>query len=199
MREKSLLYFALGVTTVLSLGAVTNQVSSAPAKGLSLALSDTGITFPDGTVQTTAASADPRRAFYMTISQHNGAQALAACAPGFHMASIWEILDPSNLRYATDAEGADDVFRYPDSGVGPPSLSAGWVRTGFASSASATEGLGNCSAWTSSAGSDGGTNVRLEPDWASPTGTGDPSQIVTPWNSFIASCDDFDNVWCVQD
>ena len=54
MTEKRWLYFALGVTTVISLGAVTNQlVPLAPASGV--ALSETGITFPDGTEQTTAA------------------------------------------------------------------------------------------------------------------------------------------------
>ena len=55
MPEKGWLYFALGVTTVISIGAVTNQILPlAPATGLEL--NDSGITFPDGTVQTTAAS-----------------------------------------------------------------------------------------------------------------------------------------------
>lgn len=197
MKERSLLYFALGVATVLSLGAVTNQISSAPASGL--LLSDTGITFPDGTVQTTAASADTRRAFYVTISEYNGAQALAACAPGFHMAAIYEILDPSNLRYATNTEGVNDVKRWPDSGVGPPTGEGGWARTGWASSGSSVEGRGNCFAWTSSDAGHYGTYVMLVRDWASATGTGNPAQIVTPWDSFIHTCDDLDNVWCVQD
>lgn len=39
------------------------------------------------------------RGFYLTTTTHTGDQALAACAAGFHMASLWEILDPSNLRY----------------------------------------------------------------------------------------------------
>ena len=50
MRDRRLLYFALGVTSVLSLGAVVNQVSS-PQSTSGLGLNDTGITFADGTTQ----------------------------------------------------------------------------------------------------------------------------------------------------
>ena len=74
-----------------------------------------------------AASAEDKkasRAFYLTTTTHTGAQATTACAAGFHMASLWEIFDPSNLRYdATVGATADD------SGAGPPFL-GGWVRTG---------------------------------------------------------------------
>ncbi len=49
MSNKRFFYFTLGVLSVVSLGAVTNQLV---ANGLGL--SDTGIIFPDGTVQTTA-------------------------------------------------------------------------------------------------------------------------------------------------
>ena len=52
MKRNGLLYFALGVATVISLGAVTNQIVPLTATGISL--SDTGVTFSDGTVQTTA-------------------------------------------------------------------------------------------------------------------------------------------------
>jgi hypothetical protein len=54
MGEKRFLYFALGLLAVVSLGAVTNQFAPlAPTSGL--AFSDTAITFPDGTMQLTAA------------------------------------------------------------------------------------------------------------------------------------------------
>jgi hypothetical protein len=52
MRERRSLYFALGVMTVVSLGAVTNQL--APSAN-PLVLRDEGIQFPDGTIQRTAA------------------------------------------------------------------------------------------------------------------------------------------------
>lgn len=57
MKQSGLLYFALGVTTVVSIGAVTNQL--VPAAPIGVALSDAGITFPDGTLQTTAAAGNP--------------------------------------------------------------------------------------------------------------------------------------------
>jgi hypothetical protein len=53
MTEKPWLYFALGVTTVISIGAVTNQLI--PAVPAGVALSDTGVIFPDGSEQTTEA------------------------------------------------------------------------------------------------------------------------------------------------
>lgn len=43
MGEKPWLYFALGVTTVISIGAVTNQMMPAAPAG-SLSFSDAGIT-----------------------------------------------------------------------------------------------------------------------------------------------------------
>ena len=57
MTEKRWLYFALGVTTIISLGAVTNQL--VPVAPAGVALTDAGITFPDGTEQTTAATNEP--------------------------------------------------------------------------------------------------------------------------------------------
>jgi hypothetical protein len=53
--------------------------------------------------------------FYLTKTTHNGGQALTACAAGYHMASIWEIHDPSSLRYSTVYGFTED-----DSGLGPP-------------------------------------------------------------------------------
>ena len=58
---------------------------------------------------------DARRSFYLTKTTHTGAQALAACAEGYHMASLWEILNPSNLRYDTELGVV-----VGDSGFGPP-------------------------------------------------------------------------------
>jgi hypothetical protein len=65
------------------------------------------------------------RAFYLTQTQHTGGEALTACAAGYHMASLWEIFDPSNLRYESDLGRKND-----DSGFGPPTGEVGWIRTG---------------------------------------------------------------------
>jgi len=39
--------------------------------------------------------------FYLTTTTHDGDSALTACGPGFHMASLWEIHDPSDVEYDT--------------------------------------------------------------------------------------------------
>ena len=56
------------------------------------------------------------RQFYLSLVLVDGSDALSTCAEGYHMASLWEIADPSNLAYNT-ALGCTK----PDSGQGPPS------------------------------------------------------------------------------
>ena len=133
---------------------------------------------------------DTRKSFYVTETTHNGSQALTACAEGYHMASVWEILDPSNLRYNTQL-GAT----WPDSGFGPPTASASeaWIRTGGPASNSETIGLGNCNAWTSASQDDFGTLVRLDFPWDA------AGEKVSPWDVFTTTCVAPAHVWCVQD
>jgi hypothetical protein len=104
------------------------------------------------------------------------------------MASLWEILDPSNLKYNTDLgqTWADD------SGQGPLSYFSGWVRTGYGSSTAATAGQGNCDAWTSSLSGDYGTTAYLPSDW--PAG-----QDIHVWKVETLGCGWYTKVWCVED
>ena len=88
------------------------------------------------------ANKGPRK-FYLTRTEHDGAHALTACAGGYHMASLWEIFDTSNLRYDTELG-----FTRDDSGFGPP-IAQGWIRTGYIASGFGPPGLINCKAWTS--------------------------------------------------
>jgi hypothetical protein len=53
-----------------------------------------------------------RRKFYVTPTLHDGAHALSACATGYHMASLWEIHDTSNLTYDTDLGVTQDIRAY---------------------------------------------------------------------------------------
>ena len=92
------------------------------------------------------------RQFYLTQTTHTGAAALYACAPGYHMASMWEILDPSNLLYNVSRGATQD-----DSGDGPPNDLDGWVRTGNNASGAGSAGSANCDAWTSQFEEDDGT------------------------------------------
>src|SRR5215469_6134090 len=103
----------------------------------------------------------PVRQFYQTSGRFDGAHAPTACTAGYHMASLWEILDVSNLGYNTTLGLTAD-----DSGSGPPSVSDGWIRTGFAAESSATNaGLANCNAWTENAGNSNGTFANLNNVW----------------------------------
>ena len=67
-----------------------------------------------GTEADQAASTGTRQ-FYLTSALAIGDEALTACAAGYHMASLWEITDLSNLRYNTSLGQASG-----DSGQGPP-------------------------------------------------------------------------------
>jgi len=111
-------------------------------------------------------------------------------AAGYHMASMWEILDPSNLRYNTQL-GAT----LQDSGFGPPTASASeaWIRTGGPASNSETIGLGNCNAWTSASHDDAGTLVRLDFPWDA------AGEKISPWFASTIPCSVHVHVWCVQD
>ena len=140
------------------------------------------------------ASSTGLRGYYLTQSTYNGADAdgtdgngAGVCAGGYHFASLWEILDPSNLRYDTDLGRTQD-----DSGQGPPTLSYGWVRTGYSSSTSSTAGQGNCNAWTSSSGEHSGTTAYLPRDWTA-------EQDIYVWEVYAPRCNVNRYVWCVAD
>ena len=164
-----------------------------------------GLQFPDGTVQTTAAQSDPRRAFYLTNSRWDGASAPGACADGFHMASLWEILDPTDLRYATEVS---DKKRNSDSGFGPPAREAGWIRTGNSSRSDQTDlnskgdgGVVNCDAYTSNSSDAEGSVVFLSDCWQDADDCSDSfgREAASWWISAEQRCDVTQEVWCVED
>ena len=137
-----------------------------------------------GTIKSTA----PARGYYLTTGTFDGSHVLAACTTGYHMASVWEVHEPSNLRYDTNLGSNLD-----DSGLGPPSGYPGWIRTGFAYNVSANTGAVNCGVWSSNSAFDNGTQVYLEQDYLN---SGPAS---TPWLGGTASCNFLNRVWCVQD
>jgi hypothetical protein len=145
------------------------------------------------------AAASPMAAFmpagdgrhvYVTTAFYLPAQALSACASRYHMASLWEILDLSNLIYDYNHP---DAATQSDSGSGPPSEDAGWVRTGYSSSATNAAGTGNCNNWTSSSASSYGTVARLTRQWETA-----PSQ-ADLWDVLPYPCNLSGRVWCVRD
>ena len=146
-----------------------------------------------------AIASSGRKRFYITdlSALYYGDSALSACASGFHMATFYEISEPSSLIYAYDASNA---WTRPDSGVGPPTCAEGWVRTGAISSTDADPGVGNCALWTSAAQEEYGTVVRLSCNFADPTESGSYDEIPgTPWVTQTEECSSESLVWCVED
>lgn len=140
-----------------------------------------------GTEADQAASTGTRQ-FYLTSALADGDEALTACAAGYHMASLWEITDPSNFKYNT-ALGKTK----PDSGQGPPTNEHGWVRTGYKPDDSLTIGQANCDAWTSDHDAKNGTMAVL---WSDLT---DDIEEVGVWTTGVFPCDIGLSVWCIED
>lgn len=187
-----------------------NQVASVGRSGLTLG---TGTVFANNTVSFTgqgggsepavsggketggnycadrSCGAFPRRHFYLTTDFHDGADAPGVCAPGFHFASLYEVLDPTQLEY-----DASRGFVQADSGEGPPKGSLGWIRTGDISSGLQNfPGVANCDAWTSRSGMQAGTSATFGVVW-------DVSSVaISPWSSTTRACNVGQRVWCVQD
>ncbi len=134
--------------------------------------------------------------YYLTKDQVSGGEATAACSPGFHMANLFEIVDTSNLKYATGHPQAfSDIINFDDQRDGPSVLDFGWVRAGYASisdpSRDPYEGL-NCENGISGADGNWGTVARLF-DWAT------ASQMNNEWQGVNARvCNQPYRVWCVE-
>jgi hypothetical protein len=132
---------------------------------------------------------DGRPRFYLTTTPVLGDEPLTACDGGFHMASIWEIRDTSNLLYDRQRGETDD-----DAGSGPPGSipldvdKLGWIRTGTLSTLGSPGVTGNCNAWTQSSGS-GGTTVSLRTNW----------DATIDWQTSTDVCSNARRVWCVED
>jgi len=133
--------------------------------------------------------ADANTKFYLTQEVFPANAALTACARGYHMASMWEILELGSLKYDSSRG-----FVTPDAGSGPPSTQPGWVRTGYYPFSANVPGGSNCSVWTSNSSADYGTSVMLEPSWA-PDAVGSR---ISPWRAGVFSCDSRIQVWCVH-
>jgi hypothetical protein len=123
----------------------------------------------------------------------NLAPLACALAGNYHMASLWEIYDPSQLRY--DSDNPDAFTGLDDQGEGPPANPArrGWIRTGGIG----TDGLGstpaNCYAWTSTASNDYGVTVGLNVYWYET-----PTVPIHPWDVAERACNTTAQVWCVE-
>ena len=141
------------------------------------------------------------RRFYLTKDAVQGNQVLGACARGYHVASRFELLDVSSLRYDPTVG-----LTSADSGMGPPSRAAaygsedpsGWVRTGGSSRYTDTDGapgsaFANCAVWSTSSADAYGTVAYLIDRF---TTDGSPA---TVWNGQSVRCNLPHHVWCIED
>jgi len=129
------------------------------------------------------------RHYYLYDVAIQSIYAPVACSNGYHMASLWEIMDVSNMTYDYFHPNADTQ---DDSGYGPPSFVRGWVRTGYGSAASGSPGTANCNNWSSNASAHSGTLAFLTNVWTAP-GT------IHTWQSSTSTCNSIYKVWCVGD
>ncbi|MEO7793280.1 MAG: hypothetical protein ABIV06_00790 [Thermoanaerobaculia bacterium] len=180
----------------LTLSGATMDVVEGAGSGLDADTLD-ALDSSDFVTTSTLNWASVRRRFYLTTAPSTGNGALTACTePGFHMASLWEIWDVSNLVY--DAAG----MVLTDSGSGPPAGTTGWVRTGYASSGGTGIGTANCNAWTSASLSFNGTVVYLSGTWGDFTNDDGAAEVafrMSPWRATSNTCNFPNPVWCVQD
>jgi hypothetical protein len=135
--------------------------------------------------------------YYVTRTLHSVEEVSSACAAGYHFASIWEIADPSALKYNHELGWSG-----PDSGGGPPSAIKlfgntwpinGWVRTGYTTAITEPPGQANCSSWISSNPFHWGTVANLPSNWLA------GQKDIDVWNVGVQTCDSLNFVWCVQD
>jgi hypothetical protein len=137
--------------------------------------------------------------YYLTVTSFTGGDAITACDSGFHMASISEIQDPSNLQYTVyysivalvDSPSFDQASdRFPDH--------TGWVRT---EADSLTGLVNNCDVGMSSSDQQSGTTMTRRSLWGENNGHSlyEESDPAAWWQSTqTASCSQPEPVWCVE-
>jgi hypothetical protein len=127
--------------------------------------------------------------YYLTSNAYDGADAVTACTAGYRMAALWEILDTSNLLY-------DTILGYKivpsDQGSGPPTGTAGWVRTGGVPSIGTGAGNGNCGVWTQNFPLTYGTLAWLPNDWST------TAVKIGVWLTNSRECINAYRVWCYR-
>jgi hypothetical protein len=141
--------------------------------------------------ETAMVQATGMRQYYLTELEYKGDEVLTACAAGYHMASLWELADPSNLKYNTTLG-----YTQTDSGQGPPTFYSGvlgWVRTGYVAYTAGDAGKANCDLWTSASSSHRGTNAYLHSDWTGGV------QNIGVWSVGHGGCQIENHVWCIED
>ena len=123
-----------------------------------------------------------RRRIYHTKTFHNGSSVLAACAPGFHTASI------SQLQHFGEYDYDNILGRAASFNDPGPELTGGWALTGG-------NGAYTCNGWSSALSTDTGLAVMLIWDTNTTTISYTPSNL--PQVRYVP-CDSSRPVWCAE-
>ena len=130
-------------------------------------------------------NAPPRRV-YVTPGYFEGDEVLTACARGYHLASYWEIREPSNFVYETRLGLTNADYQF-----GPPaSKEAGvtglWAWLDFGTVPDVTY---NCNGWTGYA----------YHGYSASLGMANPASTFYPFNIQVNRCNMKAHVWCASD
>ncbi len=143
------------------------------------------------------AAVDPAEAkiYFLTNDFFDGGSAIKACDTGFHMASISEIKNPNNLRYANRSKTVYDSL-IDRQGFGPPLNRIGWVRSGIYPPSGFVY---DCDVIKSDLTKQLGTVVAV---FALPSNAGTGLPLSPPnlwWQADQHRCSQPEPVWCVED
>jgi len=147
------------------------------------------VTEPPATVNA-GVPAKPRM-YYLTVTGFTGGDAITACDSGFHLASISEIQNPSDLQYANRSTTA-----YDDEGFVPPSDHMGWVRTDSFPLVGVPD---YCDFRMSSSDQQSGTTMSRRTLWHHPSTELHASAAPSWWYTTQVSISQPESVWCVGD
>lgn len=134
-------------------------------------------------------STAPQRGYYLTKDNFDGSQPLSACAAGYHMASLWEIHEPSDLRY-------NESLGLTLGDGGPPTQTSGWIRLGFPADQNYSCSIDLTNPWTSNSSLQKGATAFLAPPYYVLT---EATVVDQTWGTLQQACDVARKVWCVQD
>lgn len=126
-----------------------------------------------------------RRRYYVTSGSYQGSAAGApgVCAPGFHFASFFELVDPSSRIY--------DESLGLSLGTGVPIGALGWFEVGTTLSDPSLR----CSGWSTNAGTGFGAQLAF----GDLTSSGPPTPAASPWTASLVPCSPSLRVWCAED
>lgn len=131
--------------------------------------------------------------YYLTENTFDGGDAIMACDLGFHMASMSEIQDPSNLQYANRSTAAYALL-VDGQKLGAPSNRTGWVRSGVSPPSSAYD----CGDWRGRYDTELGNTLALYDFWYASEHDQPISGLNTWWQAARKPCSQREHVWCVE-